>query len=81
MSQKLRAPLHLETMSDPHHFLADGHQRAWEAHEPKVRAEVEAEFADRWKEASSRARRHLREEIEREIDRRLEELAPPNALY
>ena len=62
-------------------FVADGHRRARAAVEPHVRAEVESEFAGRLQNASFFKRLRLLREMEREIQRRVDQTAPPDALY
>jgi hypothetical protein len=62
-------------------FVADGQERAWAALEPKVRAEVESEYAEEWNSSGLVRRRLLLRKIEKEIARRLEDLAPSDALY
>jgi hypothetical protein len=65
----------------PFGFVADGCQRAREANEPVVRAEVEREFAAKLAEATDRDRQSIWQAVEREVERRLNRLAPPDALY
>ncbi len=62
-------------------FVADGYDRARDANEPIIRAEVESEFVVRLSNASNAERKRIRGEIEREIEERLNALAPPDALY
>jgi hypothetical protein len=70
-------------------FVEDGHQRAVQAIEgpllAEIRAAVEAEFADRLATAGPVGRLLIRRAVEREIQRRLrqaiEKHAPPWALY
>jgi hypothetical protein len=62
-------------------FVCNGHERARAAIEPQIRAAVSEEFADRWQAASLWQHFWLRREIEREVNRRLEKVAPSNALY
>lgn len=62
-------------------FVADGYERARAANEPFVRAEVEKEFADELRNASAVQLWSIRWRMQREIERRLERLAPPDALY
>ena len=62
-------------------FLNDGHQRARAALEPVIRAEVAAEYGQRLSQASFMQRWQLRLAIEREVDRRIECLAPRDAIY
>jgi peptide subunit release factor 1 (eRF1) len=68
-------------MNSSHHFLSDGHERASSASEPRVRAEVETQFADELSTASEVEAERLRKEIESAITERLDELVPPDALY
>jgi hypothetical protein len=68
-------------MIDDNHFLEDGYERAYSANEPVVRAEVELEFADALSKASASERERIRKEIESVIAKRVDELAPPDALY
>ncbi len=63
-------------------LLSDGCERAWLAIEPRVRREVEAEFAEELQQASGWLQRwRLWQKMESEIYSRLSELAPPDALY
>jgi hypothetical protein len=62
-------------------IVADGHRRAVRALEPVVRAEVEAEYAERLAAASRWKRALLKQEIRREIERCIAERAPRDALY
>ena len=62
-------------------FVANGCKRAWNAMEPEVRREVEAEFANAWNASGWLRRWFLRRRIDAEITRRLAERAPPDALY
>jgi len=75
----------VSAMPDRHNsrqgIVADGHRRAVRALEPVVRAEVEAEYADRLTAAPRRERARLRREMRRETERRIAERAPPDALY
>ena len=64
-----------------HGFVADGCRRARAAIEPQVRAEVQREFASELENASFLKRVRLRRQMEREIQRRVEAMAPPDALY
>ena len=69
-------------MDNRHGFVADGHARARNANKQVVRAEVELEFADQFNNASTAGqKKRIRVEIEREIEKRLNALAPPDALY
>lgn len=58
-------------------FVVDGCERA----ERAIRAEVESEFAERWRHATFWDRIRLWREIEREIARRCDNEAPGHALY
>jgi hypothetical protein len=62
-------------MDSMERFVADGHQRAREASEPRIRADVAKEFAARLQRASPEELPTLRREMEREIERRLERIA------
>lgn len=62
-------------------IVSDGHERACDAKEPQIRAEVLEEYAERLGEASFFKRIGLRREMEREVQRRLDLQAPPDALY
>jgi hypothetical protein len=62
-------------------IVCDGQSRAHAAIEPRVRAAVEAEFAERWQAASLWRRFWLRREITGEVERRLEQAAPSHAVY
>ena len=65
-------------------FLADGYQRgraACETSRVAIRREVEQEFADRLRQAGFFGRLLIRRRIRREVERRLNKLAPPDALY
>ena len=64
-----------------HGFVADGCRRARAAIEPRVRADVEREFAGKLENASFLKRLRLRRQMEREIQRRVEAMAPSDALY
>jgi hypothetical protein len=67
--------------SSPSPFVADGHLCACEASEPRIRKQVEEEFADQLSNAPFWRRFVLRRKIEREITRRIETVAPREALY
>lgn len=71
-------PIQMENHSG---FLADGYWQARKGSEPIIRAEVEREFSDRLRIATAADQRHIRKEIEIEIAKRLDKLAPPEALY
>jgi len=68
-------------MEEPNNFLPDGYQRLCCEHEPKIRAEVEGEYAEQLAASSWLNRRRIRKQMEREIDTRLANSAPPEALY
>ena len=70
-----------EQESREQRFVEGGWKNARTATEPLVRAEVEAEYAERLKEASPWRRFWLRREMEREIRRRTNAAAPRDALY
>jgi hypothetical protein len=70
-----------ETNRLSNHFVADGQARAHKANKPRIRAAVEAEYAERWHGATPWDRFWLRREMNREIARRLQEAAPSYALY
>lgn len=67
--------------SDSFGLLSDGCERAWRAMEPRIRREVEAEFAEELQTSGWIRCWLVRRKIETEIIRRLSELAPPDALY
>jgi hypothetical protein len=58
-------------------FVADGHERAREG----IRAQVEAEYAERLKTASAEENSRLRREMLREFDSRVQRSTRPDALY
>lgn len=62
-------------------FVADGHDRARRANEAAVRTAVEQAYTAELETASFWHRLIIRRRIKREIKRRLDRLAPPNALY
>jgi hypothetical protein len=62
-------------------FVVDGEQRARKALVPLIRAEVEAEYAQRLEQANLALRLLLRQEMRREINRRVEQRAPCDAHY
>lgn len=68
-------------MEERNSFLADSYERAIEANEPIVRDEVERQFEEQLSNSSDDECRELREMIEAEIKRRLDAIAPPDALY
>lgn len=67
--------------SSASHIVADGRERAWWANEPRIRAEVQREFAVLIDEASLWRRWLLAFTMNREVRRRLEHAAPRKALY
>ncbi len=63
-------------------FVADGDTRVRDANASRVRAEVEREFAAAIRNATSFLQRlRLRWQIDRVVQSRLDQLAPPDALY
>jgi hypothetical protein len=62
-------------------FVHDGYDRAQSAAEPEIRAQVIAEYAAQIEAAGIWDRFWLWETIEREITTRLNQQAPPDALY
>lgn len=68
-------------MSDENSFLADGYERAYNANEPIVRDQVEQEFEERLSNVPEGQQKIVRKEIEAEIKKRLDVIAPPDALY
>jgi hypothetical protein len=62
-------------------FVADGYWRARTASEPYVRAEVLKEFDKRLQEAPLEELPSVQREMEQEVQRRLDQIAPPWALY
>ena len=71
----------LMTQADDTRFVQDGSQRAHDAIEPAIRAQVEPEYADRLKAATLIQRYMLHRELNKEIQRRIDAQAPPDALY
>ncbi|MFO0787991.1 MAG: hypothetical protein U0805_00940 [Pirellulales bacterium] len=69
---------HLQPNCD---FVADGRERLKAAAYDAVRLEVEREFAERLPSAGWFGRVLLKCEIRREIHRRLDQIAPLDALY
>jgi hypothetical protein len=65
----------------PSSFVADGYLRAREANEPRIRLQVGEEFATQLSNAPFWRWFLLRRQIEREITRRMDTVAPPDALY
>jgi hypothetical protein len=68
-------------MADRNRFVNDGCCRAQSAAEPKIREQVNAEFAEQLKSANGWERFWLKRAIDREVNRRLEKVAPSHALY
>lgn len=62
-------------------FVADGQCRAWAAHAPEIEREARAQYAEQWRTSGPLLRLVLRWRIKREIKRRLEAIAPSEALY
>ena len=58
-------------------FVADGHERAREG----IRAQVEAEYAERLKQAKPEEVSPLRQEMQREIDSRMQPAVRLDLLY
>ncbi len=69
------------TRNKDSHFIADGYERAREASFDRIRVQVEAEYAERLRAANWARRLLLKAEMRREIERRLDRIAPPDALY
>ena len=68
-------------MTDSNRIVADGYERVRAANEPAVRQQIESKYADRIARASWWQRRKLRKQIEIDIAQRLDEFAPPDALF
>lgn len=66
---------------DTSRFLADGYWRTRRHCEPAIRAAVEKEFEPILATSSAWRRFFIRREMQREIERRLDQAAPPEALY
>lgn len=62
-------------------FVHGGQGRAWRALVATVESEVEMAYRKEMQEATRWRRLILRLKVEREIQRRLEDLAPSDALY
>ena len=62
-------------------IVAGGHRRSRNASQAIVRTEVDQEYAALLGNASIAEQKRIRDEIELEIEKRLNTLAPPNALY
>jgi hypothetical protein len=65
----------------PNCFVADGCERAYRAVEKAVRASVEKEFAAERQAAPPAERLQIERRMREEIERRIDRLAPPDALY
>lgn len=65
----------------PTRFLADGASRIRKANRARIEAEVRLAHADQLDRARWWRRLSLRWHMRREIRRRLDEIAPPSALY
>jgi hypothetical protein len=68
-------------MPDNHRLLADGRRRALVALRARLRAEVDAEFADRLADAGVVGRLVMKWKMRRVLKRRLDEKAPRDGLY
>ena len=68
-------------MEESDRLIADGCERLRSVHESKIRAEVELRYADQMASISWFKRRKLRKQIENEVASRLDDFAPPDALY
>jgi hypothetical protein len=62
-------------------FVVDGYERARAAAEPQIRADVEQEYAIQLVNASVIERWRLKREMARVIAKRIDQAAPPDALY
>ena len=62
-------------------FVENGRKRLLAGLRPVVKAQVEAEFAERLAAAAMADRAVLRREIEREIATRIQRFSSPDALY
>lgn len=62
-------------------IVADGQRRVHKALLAKVKSEVEAKYGKEVREAALWRRWLLQLKVQREIRRRLEEIAPEDALY
>ena len=62
-------------------FVVDGHKRARDSNLPIVRSQVEREYSSELSNASNADRKRIRAEIEHKIEKRLNAIAPPDALY
>jgi hypothetical protein len=68
-------------MANESRFVVDGCCRAQSAAEPAIRAQVVAAFSAQLAAAGFWRRFSLWRAIEREVQRRLDKVAPPDALY
>ncbi len=68
-------------MDDKAEIVADGRERAMDGSVDRIRAEVEAKYAEELRTAGFWKRRRIRQKIEREIEKRLERIAPKTGLY
>jgi len=68
-------------MHNSSEFVADGEDRIRDANESVVRNQIESKYADQLNNASWLQRRKLKKQIRNEIKDRLDELAPPDAMY
>lgn len=68
-------------MNNQDGLIADGFGRARKANKETIRSEVEREFASKLKGASAADQKRIRSEMEHEIEKRLNKIAPPDALY
>lgn len=68
-------------MPMPNQFVADGFFRLLSALRPVVKAAVQAEYAAQLESANDVERSRLELEMQQEIERRIDQSAPPGALY
>lgn len=69
------------TCNKDSHFVSDGCERARAVSIEDIRAQVEAEYSGRLQAANWARRLLLKAEMRREVERRLDRIAPPDALY
>ncbi len=69
------------TEQKPNRIVADGQARVRKDCRPEVEAAVRARYADELERTRGLRRLLLRWNIRREIERRLDEIAPQEALY
>jgi hypothetical protein len=62
-------------------FVADGQDRARAAYAPEIEREMRAQYAKQWRTSGPLRRLALRWRMKREVKRRLEAIAPTEALY